>query len=138
MTIQSGNSILLKIGDGAATQSFISVAGLRMRTISLNARTVDATHADSPDGWRELLGGAGIKTCSVSGAGVFVDEAAAEQVRVAFFAQSAGDWQLVIGDFGVLQGAFVLAALEYSGRHDGEAAWSMTLSSAGAIGFVGA
>ena len=136
MSIQSGKAILLKIGDGAEPQNFASAAGLRMKTISLNARAIDVTNADSTNGWRELLGGAGVKTCSVTGAGVFVDAAADEQIRQAFFDQAIKDWQLIIPDFGIIEGAFQIAALDYSGRHDGEAAWSMTLSSAGALGFT--
>ena len=136
MTVQSGKDVLVKIGDGAEPQSFTAAAGLRAKTISLNARTVDVTSADSAGGWRELLAGAGVKTCSVSGAGVFVDAAADAQVRQAFFDQAAREWQLVIPDFGVIEGAFLVAALDYSGRHDGEAAWSMTLASAGALTFT--
>tara|TARA_R110002072_G_scaffold104999_3_gene229669 strand:- start:517 stop:933 length:417 start_codon:yes stop_codon:yes gene_type:complete len=135
MTIQSGKDILLKIGDGGDPQGFAAAAGLRMKTISLNARSVDVTTADSPEGWRELLAGAGVKTCSVSGAGVFVDAVSDAQVRQAFFDQAARDWQLIIPDFGMIEGAFLVAALDYSGRHDGEAAWSMTLTSAGALSF---
>ncbi|WP_417484147.1 phage major tail protein, TP901-1 family [Maricaulis salignorans] len=135
MTIQSGKDILLKIGDGGDPQAFTAAAGLRMKTISLNARSVDVTTADSPEGWRELLAGAGVKTCSVSGAGVFVDAASDGAVRQAFFDQTVRDWQLIIPDFGVIEGAFLVAALDYSGRHDGEAAWSMTLASAGQLSF---
>jgi TP901-1 family phage major tail protein len=135
MTIQAGKDVLVKIGDGLDPQGFLAVAGLRMKTISLNARSIDVTNADSPDGWRELLGGVGVKTCSMSGAGVFVDAAADAQVRAAFFEQAVKAWQLVIPDFGVIEGAFQVAALDYSGRHDGETAWSMTLASAGALTF---
>ncbi|MEE2567328.1 phage major tail protein, TP901-1 family [Hyphobacterium marinum] len=138
MTAQSGKDILLKIGDGGEPESFASVAGLRAKTISLNARTVDATHADSPGAWRELIAGAGVKSCAVSGSGIFVDAAADETVRQAFFAQSADTWRLVIPDFGTIEGPFLIAALEYSGRHDGEAAYAMSLASAGALSFAAA
>ena len=57
MAAQRGKDILLKIeGDPGV---FTTVAGLRARTLSLNARTVDATDGDSAGRWRELLGGAG-------------------------------------------------------------------------------
>lgn len=138
MTAQSGKDILLKIGDGGEPESFAAVAGLRAKTISLNARTVDATHADSPGAWRELIAGAGVKSCAVSGSGIFVDAAADETVRQAFFAQSADTWRLVIPDFGTIEGPFLIAALEYSGRHDGEAAYAMSLASAGALSFAAA
>jgi len=138
MSAQSGKDILLKIGDGGEPESFASVAGLRAKTISLNARTVDATHADSPGAWRELIAGAGVKSCAVSGSGIFVDAAADETVRQAFFAQSADTWRLVIPDFGTIEGPFLIAALEYSGRHEGEAAYAMSLASAGALSFTAA
>tara|TARA_R110002072_G_scaffold105579_1_gene230810 strand:- start:901 stop:1317 length:417 start_codon:yes stop_codon:yes gene_type:complete len=135
MTAQSGKDILLKIGNGGDPEGFTSVAGLRAKTISLNARTVDATHADSPGAWRELIAGAGMKTCAVSGSGIFVDAAADETVRQAFFNQTADTWRLIIPDFGTIEGAFLVAALEYSGRHDGEAAYAISLASAGALTF---
>ena len=109
------------------------MAGLRTRTLSLNARTVDVTHADSAGGWRELLAGVGLKTCTISGAGVFVDDAAAIRLRQLFFDQKAADWQLVMAGAGVMAGKFMVAALDYSGRFDGEASWSISLASAGEI-----
>ena len=138
MTAQAGKDILLKIGDGAAAESFAAVAGLRARTISLNARPVDVTHGDSPGRWRELIEGAGLRSAAVSGSGVFVDSAADETVRAVFFDQARRNWRLVIPHFGVLDGPFLVTALEYSGRHDGEAAYSLSLASAGEIGFSAA
>jgi len=136
MTAQKGKDILLKIGDGGAPESYAALAGLRARTISLNARTVDATDADSADGWRELLPGAGVKSASVSGSGVFRDQASDETSRSVFFNGQARNFQIVIPDFGVLEGLFQIAALEYSGQFDGEAQYALTLASAGAIGFT--
>ena len=138
MTAQRGKDLLLKIGDGESPESFTSVAGLRARTITLNARTVDATNSDSPDGWRELIAGAGVKSCAVTGAGLFVDAAADETVRQAFFDQAMPNWQLIIPDFGTIEGPFQIAALEYAGRHDGEATYSLSLASAGALTFMAA
>ncbi len=135
MTAQRGKDILLKVGDGEEPEGFVSVAGLRARTISLNARTVDATDGDSAGRWRELLAGAGVRQASVSGAGIFRDAPSDGLVREAFFSQAARSWRLVIPDFGVLQGPFLVAALEYAGEHEGEATWAMTLASAGEITF---
>jgi TP901-1 family phage major tail protein len=42
----------------------------------------------------------------------------------------------VIPDFGVLEGPFLVEALDYSGDHDGEAAFAITLASAGALSFA--
>lgn len=135
MPAQKGRDLLIKVGDGKTPEGFTTVAGLRARTLSLNAKTVDATDGDSP-GWRELLAGAGPRQCSVSGSGVFKDAASDAAVRQSFFDGSARNWQLVVPGFGVLAGPFLVAALEYAGQHDGEATYALTLASAGALAFT--
>jgi TP901-1 family phage major tail protein len=134
MAAQRGKDILLKTEDGPGV--FVTVAGLRARTISLNARTVDATDGDSAGRWRELLAGAGVRSAAVSGQGVFRDAASDALIREAFFAQTAPGWQLIVPDFGVLEGPFLVAALEYAGEHEGEASFAISLASAGEIGFT--
>lgn len=136
MAGQKGRDVLIKIGDGGAPENFVTIAGVRAKTISLNARSVDATSGESPDAWRELIAGAGVKSASVSGAGVFKDASSDALIQQAFFAQSARSFQLVIPDFGVIEGPFLVEALDYSGDHDGEAAFAITLASAGALSFA--
>lgn len=136
MSGQKGREVLIKIGDGGAPESFVTVAGIRAKTISLNARTVDGTSGESPEAWRELIAGAGVKSASVSGAGVFKDASSDALIQQAFFTQAARSFELVVPDFGVLSGPFLVEALDYSGDHDGEAAFAITLASAGALSFA--
>lgn len=136
MTAQSGKDMLIKIEEPVGSATFVSVAGLRARSISLNAQTVDVTHSESAGQWRELLSGAGVKTVAVSGSGVFRDATADAAMRAAFFAGEMRTFQLVIPDFGVLQGLFQIAALEYAGDFDGEAVYSLSLASGGEISFT--
>lgn len=136
MSGQKGRDVLIKIGDGGAPEAFATIAGIRAKTISLNARTVDGTSGESTEAWRELIAGAGVKSASVSGAGVFKDAASDLTLQQSFFSQAARNFQLVIPDFGVLQGPFLVEALDYSGDHDGEAAFAITLASAGAVSFA--
>ncbi|MEL7027680.1 MAG: phage major tail protein, TP901-1 family [Pseudomonadota bacterium] len=138
MTAQKGKDVLLKIGDGGAPEAFTTVGGLRAKTISLNAETVDVTHSESTGAWRELLAGAGVRSASVTGAGVFRDDAADEAVRTAFFGQTIQNWQLVTPDFGTIEGPFQIANLDYAGEFDGEMTHSLTLESAGALTFTAA
>lgn len=133
MAAQRGKDILLKIENAPGV--FVTVAGLRARTLSLNARTVDATDADSAGRWRELLGGAGVKSAAVSGQGIFRDAASDALIREAFFDQALRTWRLIVPDFGTLEGPFVVAALEYAGDHEGEATFAISLASAGVVGF---
>lgn len=133
MTVQAGRDLLLKLADGAG--GFVTVAGLRARSISLNARSVDVTDGDSAGRWRELLAGAGVRSAALSGQGVFRDAASDARIRESFFAQSAETWQVIVPDFGVLEGPFLVAALEYAGDHEGEATFALSLASAGQITF---
>lgn len=136
MSGQRGRDLLLKISDGEG--AFVTVAGVRASRIELNAGMVDATGMDSPDAWRELIAGAGTKTARVSGRGVFRDAASDERMRAVFFAGEAPDWQLVLPHFGILEGAFQITQLSWSGTHEGEAEFSVTLESAGVLSFEAA
>jgi TP901-1 family phage major tail protein len=136
MSGQKGRDVLIKIGDGDDPEVFVTVAGIRAKTISLNARGVDGTSGESPDAWRELIAGAGVKSASVSGAGVFKDADSDALIQQAFFAQAITRFQLIVPDFGTLEGPFLIEALDYSGDHDGEAAFAITLASAGALSFA--
>jgi len=135
MTAQRGKDMLVKIGDGAAPENFTTVAGLRTRTISLNAREVDITHSES-NGWRELLAGAGVRQVSLAGSGVFLNDAAADQIRAAFFAGIAPNFELTAPGLGTFSGPFLIANLDFAGDHDGEATFSIALASAGAVSFT--
>ena len=134
MTAQKGKDLLLKIDDG--TGNFITVAGLRTRRFSLNTQTVDTTHAESAGRWRELLAGAGVKRASISGAGVFKDEASDLIARQVFFDGVIRAWQVIVPAFGTISGLFQIAALDYRGEHAGEVTFDLALESAGALTFV--
>ena len=135
MVAQKGKDLLIKIDmDGSGT--FETVAGLRASRITFNADTVDVTNLDSQGGWRELLGGAGVRSAAISGSGVFRDEYTDERARQIFFDGDIPNFQVIIPDFGVVEGAFQITSLEYSGQHDGEAAYELSLASAGALDFT--
>lgn len=132
MVAQKGRELLLKIDNGAG---FVTVAGLRSKRLSFNAAIVDVTDAESAGRWRELLGGAGVQRAAVSGSGIFKDQASDALVRAQFFGGTIAGWQIVIPDFGTVAGAFQIAALEYSGVHDGEVLFEIALESAGLLTF---
>ena len=137
MAAQPGKNMLLKVdSDGAG--SFQSVAGLRSKSISINSQSVDVTNADSANHWRELLEGAGTKSASVSGSGVFTDATADETVRGYKFNGTIRDWQVIVPDFGTIEGPFMISTLEYAGEHDGEATFTVSLESAGELSWTAA
>ncbi|MGY6633260.1 MAG: phage major tail protein, TP901-1 family [Alkalilacustris sp.] len=134
MGAQNGKDLLIKMKMTGAG-GFATVAGLRATRLSFNAETVDITNLDSTGGWRELLVGAGVKSASISGSGVFRDAPSDARVRQCFFAGEVGEFQVVVPDFGVIEGSFQVTSIEYAGSYNGEATYSLSLSSAGALGF---
>ncbi|MCP5074614.1 MAG: phage major tail protein, TP901-1 family [Rhodobacteraceae bacterium] len=135
MVAQNGKDLLVKIDmDGAG--AFATFAGLRASRISFNTETVDVTSMESAEGWRELLAGGGVKTASISGSGVFRDDATDARARQIFFDGDVEDYQMIIPDFGVVEGAFQITSVEYSGQYDGEATYEIALASAGLLTFT--
>lgn len=132
MTAQKGSDLLLKIHNGSAYET---VAGLRSRRLAFNAATVDITDAESAGRWRELLEGAGVKRASVSGSGIFKDQASDAMVRSSFFGGAILNWQIAIPDFGNVTGPFQIAGLEYYGQYNGEVMFDLSLESAGQLAF---
>lgn len=133
MSAQKGKDLLVKIADGAG---FTTVAGLRTRRLAFNAETVDITHAESANRWRELLDGAGVKRASVSGRGLFKDAASDALMRQTFFDGSVVNYQIVIPALGTVQGPFQITNLEFAGEHNGEVTYDLALESAGEMAFT--
>ncbi|MFV0294845.1 MAG: phage major tail protein, TP901-1 family [Hyphomicrobiaceae bacterium] len=135
MTAQKGKDLLLK-ADATGLGTFTTLAGLRSRSIAFNTETVDITHSESAGRWRELLSGAGARSARIQGAGIFKDEASDEIVRSFVFGGVIANWQVIIPDFGSIQGPFQITAFELAGQHDGEVTFDMTLASAGELAFT--
>lgn len=132
MTAESGAAFLLKIGDGAATPAFSTVAGMRATSVTVNQDVVDITNKES-GGWRELLAGAGVRRVSVSGAGVFMNAQSETRLRGHAFAGTADDYQLTFENGDVIAGRFHLTALTYAGDYNGERSYTLSLESTGAV-----
>ncbi|MGD9670001.1 MAG: phage major tail protein, TP901-1 family [Hyphomicrobiaceae bacterium] len=135
MAAQKGKDLLLKV-DSDGVGSFVTVAGLRSRSLAFNAESVDVTHSESAGRWRELLEGAGVRSARVTGAGIFKDAASDEIIRGLFFNGAIRAWQIVVPDFGAVTGAMQVTSFELTGRHDGEVTFELSLESAGELTFV--
>ena len=135
MGVQNGKDLLIKV-DANGSNTFETLAGLRATRVSFNAETVDVTNLSSAGGWRELLSGAGVKTAALSGSGVFRDEATDERARQIFFDGEIPNFQVIIPDFGIVQGPFQISAIEYAGTHNGEATYEISMASAGELIFT--
>jgi TP901-1 family phage major tail protein len=135
MGAQAGKDLLIKI-DLTGGGQFETVAGLRATRVSFNAESVDVTSLESAGGWREILGGAGVRSANLSGSGVFKDAESDERARQIFFDGETPDFQVIIPDFGIVEGPFHLGSIEYSGSYNGEATYELSLASAGQLTFT--
>ncbi|SLN46005.1 Phage major tail protein 2 [Aquimixticola soesokkakensis] len=135
MAAQNGKDLLIKL-DMNGAGLFETIAGLRATRISFNAESVDVTSLESAGGWRELLAGAGVKTAAISGSGVFKDESTDERARQIFFDGEIPVFQVIIPDFGIVEGPFQVTSLDYAGAYNGEATYEVSMSSAGALAFT--
>lgn len=140
MAKQLGRAFLLKIGDGAATEVFSALAGLNSKSLTINNSAIDVTTPDAsnPGGalWTQSLGG--LKAMSISGDGVFLDEAAEARLNtVAMAADPVANFEIIVPDFGTYAGEFRVS-LDFGGETEGGVTFSTSLESNGAVTFTAA
>ena len=132
MAVEKGSAFLLKIGDGQATPTYATVAGLRTTQLSINGESVNITSKAS-GGWRELLSGAGTRSVSVSGAGVFTGSAAETRLKSNVLAGLLDDYELSFEGGDRMRGRFLLTRLDYAGDFNGERTYTLALESSGEV-----
>jgi len=141
MAKQLGRALLVKIGDGEASEVFSNLCGLNSKSLTINNSSIDVTTPDctSPEGalWTETL--AGLKNVSASGDGFFEDSTAEARMNtVAMAADNVANFQVVVPDFGTYAGAFRLTSVEYGGETEGGVTCSLSLESTGVVTFTAA
>ncbi len=132
MAVEKGSAFLLKVGDGAANPQFATVAGLRTTQLSINGESVVVTNKDS-GGWRQLLSGAGVRSVSVSGAGVFTGSGAETRIKASALAGVLDDYRLQFESGETMTGRFLVTRLDYAGDFNGERSYTLSLESSGAV-----
>lgn len=138
MACQRGRDVPPRMGNGESPETFVTVVGIRARAITLSAGLTDARTAKSggaPGASRLLVASAGGKRVEAAGSSVFVDGASHARIRCAYFNEEVGRCRLVVADFGVLAGPFVIAQLAFAGAHNDEATFSIRGALAGVIAF---
>ncbi|OAO02643.1 phage tail protein [Sphingomonadales bacterium EhC05] len=135
MAAEKGSAFLLKIGDGASPITYSTIAGLRTTQMSINGEPVAITSKDS-GGWRQLLSGAGVRSVSVSGAGVFTGSDAELRIKNHALGGVIDSYELSFEGGERMQGAFLVTRLDYSGDYNGERSYILSLESSGAVASV--
>ncbi|MDQ3139486.1 MAG: phage major tail protein, TP901-1 family [Pseudomonadota bacterium] len=131
MAAERGSAFLLKIGSGAPL-TFATIAGMKTTQMTVNGDLVAITNKDS-GGWRELLSGAGVRSVSVSGSGIFTGSSAEAQLRGLALVGNLADYELSFESGERMQGRFLVSRLEYAGDFNGERNYTLALESSGEV-----
>lgn len=132
MPIEKGSAFLLKIGNGASPPVFATVAGLRATMLSIHGDAVNVTSKDSA-GWRELLSGAGVRSVSVTAAGIFTGSAAEVRMQGHALTGTIDDYELAFESGARMRGRFLVTRLDHSGDFNGERQYALSLESSGPV-----
>ena len=141
MAKQLGRAFLLKVGDGAGSETFSALAGVNSKSLTINNTLIDTTTPDAstPAGalWADSLNG--LKQVALSCDGIFVDETAEARMNAVAMAQDpVANFQIVVPDFGTFAGAFRVSSMEYGGETEGAVTFSCSMESSGAVTFTAA
>lgn len=132
MAMEKGSAFLLKVGDGGVPPVFTTVAGLRTTQLAINADTVVVTNQGS-GGWRELLNGAGVRSVSISGSGVFTGSVAEARIKASALAGTIDDYRVSFESGETITARFLITRLDYAGDFNGERTFTLALESSGAV-----
>lgn len=135
MTVKAGKDFLIKIGDGAMSEAFTTLGGLRSSKMTINSTDIDVTTIDSNE-WKELLNGAGIRSFAVSGSGLFDDSATLTRARTVLMANTIVNLKIYDPAGNIYAGAFKIKSMEQNGEYNGAAHYSTSLESSGAVTFT--
>lgn len=84
-------------------------------------------------GWRELLSGAGTRSVSIAGSGVFTGSAAEVRLKSNALSGVLDDYQLSFEGGETMTGRFLLTKLDYSGDFNAERTYAVALESSGPV-----
>jgi len=132
MPAEKGSAFLLKVGNGGTPVVYATVAGMRTTQLSINGDAVVVTNKGS-GGWRELLSGAGVRSVSVSGAGVFTGSVAETRIKANALAGTIDDCEISFESGERMQGKFLVSRLDYAGDFNGERSYALSLESSGPV-----
>lgn len=129
-----GSAITVDATD--ATVNFVAyktIGGLRTSTASLSADAVEISNHGSNQ-WKELKAGAGMRSMSISGAGVYNNSTNYRSMETSMLANALVSLAFLDLDGGrIYSASFKINSLEASGEYDGEASFSMSADSSGSV-----
>jgi len=136
MAASKGRLFVIKRGDGATSEAFTTIAGIRTTSLTINNEPVEITSKDSA-GYRTYAADFGVVSMSISGSGVFDDDTALRAAQTACLDQQLENYEILDGTTAdKFSGSFMVTSIEYGGEYNGEVTWSLSLESSGTVIFT--
>lgn len=135
MAAQKGRDLLIQIHDGSADfndENYVVVGGFKTNGVTINGDPIDITNKDS-QGFKQSLAGAGNISMSLSGDGVFMDDASFRRVHEHMVNQTHPQCRAIIPEFASYTGPFAIGSLQLNGNDQDAVTYTISLDSAGVI-----
>jgi TP901-1 family phage major tail protein len=127
MAAQLGLQMLLKVdSDGAGT--YQTIGGITADDLTINSETVDVTSQDDTSRWRQLLAGAGVKSLSFSGSGVFKADASMTTVNTYVRTDVIRNWKIVVPALGTFTMLVKIQSVKFNSSHIHKQLKTLTIS----------
>jgi predicted secreted protein len=136
MTANPGSDVVIQIGDGATPETFTTLGGLQLAALTVNQQALDAGNV-STGAWRIVPDGAGERSVTISGTGIFTGSAGEGTLRANAFSGANRNYTFVFGG-GSLSGPFLITRYERAGNLADAEAYAVTFASAGPLQFTAA
>jgi len=125
MAAQKGREILIK-------RNGVTVAGMRQKGLTINGAPA-ANISDSESTWEEFLAGAGLKSFSVQGSGVFKDSASENAVVTDVMTDAENPYEIVVPGLGSFSGNMICTGISLNGGHTSEVSYQMGWQATGVV-----
>lgn len=130
MPAQKGPLLKVKVGNGAETEVFTLLAGVRSKTVRDGVALIDATtdtHVTA-EGANQGVSIPGLLDFGIDVAGIAESVAASQQIIADSRGGVVRNYQVEWTDVGEWEGAMFLSGMQITGSHDGLIEFSATLA----------
>lgn len=120
-----GKTFLLRLGDGASSETFETVAAQRSTALTIGGETIDVSTKEII--WRELIEG-GVRDLSFTASGLIVDRASFAELAAIAHTGAIRNYEMVFRNGDTIRGAMQITSHELTGEYASLQQYTLTLS----------
>ncbi len=130
---QKGLDVTIQV-DIDGTGNFLILGGLQTKSFSINNEIVEVTDSESPNRWRELIGGAGTKSVSITGDGFYeTTQACTGILQNALENSTLLNLRFIIPGYAMLEMPTYVTAVNLGGNYNEAVTLSYSWENAGEV-----